>query len=349
MKILFELNHPKHYLQYKQLADKLDGEITSYFIAKDKDVLLQLLEQDNRDYFRISVNSKNVYSKIFYFGKYLKNYLTYIDKIQPDVIVSKASPYAALAGKYRRIPTIITPDSEVVMLTNKFVAPLSNLVITQETFGLDYGKKHRRVRGLFEDQYLHPKYFSPDKEKLMSYGINPGEKYAILRFVGWSANHDIGRNGASINDKLYLVNELRRHCRVFISSENYLPDYLEEYRLPTPPHAIHQALHFASLYLGDSQTMATEAALLGTPSIRVNSFVGENDMSNFKILEKEYQMLFNHTNINDALLRALDILKNRELKNEWLEKRNTYYRKENDINEEIVEIIYEVLRNKRIN
>ena len=31
---------------------------------------------------------------------------------------------------------------------------------------------------------------------------------------------------------------------------------------------------FASLYIGDSQTMAMEAAIIGTPSIRFNDFVG---------------------------------------------------------------------------
>ena len=46
--------------------------------------------------------------------------------------------------------------------------------------------------------------------------------------------------------------------------------------------------------------MATESALLGTPSIRYNSFVGKNDMSNFVLLEKKYKLLKNFSNFRDA-------------------------------------------------
>ena len=35
------------------------------------------------------------------------------------------------------------------------------------------------------------------------------------------------------------------------------------------PSDMHHALAFASLYIGDTQTMAAEAAVLGTPSIRL--------------------------------------------------------------------------------
>ena len=33
-------------------------------------------------------------------------------------------------------------------------------------------------------------------------------------------------------------------------------------------------MYFATLYIGDSQSMAVEAAMLGTPSIRFNDFAG---------------------------------------------------------------------------
>lgn len=37
---------------------------------------------------------------------------------------------------------------------------------------------------------------------------------------------------------------------------------------------MHHVMAFASLYVGDSQTMAAEAGVLGTPFVRFNDFVG---------------------------------------------------------------------------
>jgi uncharacterized protein len=53
----------------------------------------------------------------------------------------------------------------------------------------------------------------------------------------------------------------RRRCR---------PE-LEPFRLQLPPHLVHHLLAFASLYVGESATMASEAAILGTPSLYVSS------------------------------------------------------------------------------
>jgi len=45
-------------------------------------------------------------------------------------------------------------------------------------------------------------------------------------------------------------------------------------------------LYYANVYIGDSQTMATEASVLGTPAIRSNSFAEGSDMSNFRELSR---------------------------------------------------------------
>ena len=37
---------------------------------------------------------------------------------------------------------------------------------------------------------------------------------------------------------------------------------------------MHHVMAFASLYIGDSQTMAAEAGVVGTPFVRLNDFVG---------------------------------------------------------------------------
>ena len=57
---------------------------------------------------------------------------------------------------------------------------------------------------------------------------------------------------------------------------------------------------FASLYVGDSQTMAAEAGILGTPFVRFNDFVGR--ISYLAELEDKYQLGFGIKPDNPDLL-----------------------------------------------
>jgi len=76
-----------------------------------------------------------------------------------------------------------------------------------------------------------------------------------------------------------------------------------------PVEAIHDLLAFADCYVGDSQTMATEAAVLGTPAVRTSAFVGDDDMSNFRELETEYGLLQSFADEDAAIDRAVAFLK----------------------------------------
>jgi anthranilate/para-aminobenzoate synthase component II len=51
---------------------------------------------------------------------------------------------------------------------------------------------------------------------------------------------------------------------------------------------MHHVMAFASLYIGDSQTMAAEAGVLGIPFIRFNDFVGR--ISYLDELENKYEL-----------------------------------------------------------
>ena len=120
-----------------------------------------------------------------------------------------------------------------------------------------------------------------------------------------------------------------------------MPDDLIKYKLPTPASSIHDVLSSADLYIGDSQTMAAEAALLGTPAIRSNSFVGPNDMSNFKVLQEQYGLLYNVANPVDAISLAVKMSASSH-KSEWILKREAYYAQIGDINAKIVDILEEL-------
>jgi hypothetical protein len=69
--------------------------------------------------------------------------------------------------------------------------------------------------------------------------------------------------------KIALVDRLGQHGRVVISSEGPLPRSLESLRLAGPVEHIHQVLAHATLYVGESSTMASESAVLGTHAVHI--------------------------------------------------------------------------------
>lgn len=337
MKYIFELNHPKHYYQFKYVMRMLEQHGHEIMVlARDKDVLLDVLREEKVEYIIFGKHHKSMSAKVMGTFVLVKNYIEIARKYNPDVIVSKGSWYGTFTAKVLHKKSVIFPDSEVVKVTNKYVVPLCTKVVTPQSFKLNYGEKHCRVAGIFEDCYLAPQVYQPNPETIEKYALQ--KPYAIVRFVGWFANHDVGNNGFTLKDKINLVKAIAPNMTVYISSEKELPEELKEYKLPTPASLIHDVLSGADLYIGDSQTMAAEAALLGTPAIRSNSFVGPNDMSNFIVLEKKYGLLHNIATPSEAIELAKELSEHSQ-KAEWMSKRDQYYAQVGDINANIVSLL----------
>ena len=337
MKYIFELNHPKHYYQFKYIMSILDNRGHSIMVlARDKDVLLKVLQEEGVPYRVFGVHKESISGKVFSSFSIFRHYKRIAKAFSPDVIVSKASLYGTLVARMLGCKSFIFPDSEVVKLTNNVVAPMATWIVTPEPFTIDFGEKHLRIKGLFEDCYLSPEVLHIDDSYPQEHNLQC--PYAVLRFVGWTANHDVNNNGFSLDEKIALADSISKYMTVYISSEKVLPPELAKYKLTTPAAQIHDVLANADLYVGDSQTMATEAALLGTPAIRSNSFVGENDMSNFKMLENKCGLLFNIRDFKNVLATATDLAKDSR-KAEWKQKREDYYKSVGNTNRYIADLL----------
>jgi predicted glycosyltransferase len=148
--------------------------------------------------------------------------------------------------------------------------PFARAVVTPSCFGRTLGRKHVRYDGYHELAYLHPRHFSPDPRIPDQLGLDPGEPYFVTRFVSWEAAHDRGHSGFTLDGQRDLVRRLADHGRVVLTSESPVPPDLERYRLRVAPSRIHDVLAHAALYVGEGATMASEAALLGVPSLYIN-------------------------------------------------------------------------------
>jgi predicted glycosyltransferase len=187
--------------------------------------------------------------------------------------------------------------------------------------------------------YLHPNYFKPDPSIMADLGVNPGERYAVLRFNIFDAVHDIGRSGFTTEDKYELVKELGKHARVFISPEGDLPGDLERYRLPVNYNRIHSVLYYASLLVTDTQTMTTEAAILGSPAVRCNNFVGPGDAGNFIELENKYDLIYSFRSTQQAKEKAIQLIRQDDLKEQWRHKSNRLLKDKIDLTQFMADFI----------
>ncbi|MFW5879257.1 MAG: DUF354 domain-containing protein [bacterium] len=326
MRIMVEIQHPAHVHHFKNIIWNLENKGHHVKVATtDKDVTISLLENYGFDYDLLGENAGNISLayKIKSLLKYELNMIKICRRFKPSVFMARGSPVSAHVSKIFNKPYIISSDSEPAAGFGKlFSFPFADVVCIPSSYNKDLkNSKVIKFDAYKETAYLHPNYFKPDPSILKELRANEGE-YIVIRFVNMGAYHDVGKHG--IRNKIDFVNELKQHVeKIFISSEKQLPSELMKYKLPTETTEIHNVLYYAKMLISDSQTMTTESALLGTPAIRCNSFVGENDMGNFIELENKYGLIFNYKDPDKALNKAIELLQNPDLNTQWKLKRES--------------------------
>ena len=341
MRILVGMAHPKHVYMFKNFIEEMerrDHEVK--ILAIEKDITVYLLKQFNMPYTLIGKNPPQVYRKILSVPKWEYLTLKIAREFKPDIYIGQALPHFAHVSAILRKPYILFEDSEPAKAVQAVSFPFTDAIVTPSCYKDDLGKKQIRFNGYFELAYLHPNYFNPNPAVLNELGLSKNDKFIIMRFVSWVAVHDIGQKGGfDLEMKKRVVKEVERYTKVFITSESPLPEEFEKYRITIPPERIHDLLYYAQMLIGDSQTMTTEAGVLGTPAIRCNSFVGENDMGNFIELEQKYGLIFNYNDPNKAMTKAVELIQKSDLKEVWSAKKEKLLKDKIDVTKFVTEFI----------
>ncbi len=322
-KILFDVGHPAQVHNFKNIYWDLEKKgWEGLFVTKDKEICVELLERYNLPFIVLSRNRKGLLKKILFLVKDIVKFYSILNQFKPDIVLNRMSIHATLVSKILRVRQISMADTE----NSLNLSFLTDTILTATSFEKSFGDKHLRYRGNIELFYLHPNRFRADDSIYELLNIKKDKRYAIIRFVSWDAHHDIGQKGFLYQQKIELVKKLSENIEVFISSEVELPFELEKYRITIPIDRIHDALYFASLYVGEGATMASESAMLGTPAIYVNSL---NDAGIFKELEEE-GLFYIITDGVEATFKAVDIIDNSS-KEDYIGKRDNYIKKKIDV------------------
>lgn len=325
MKILFHLGHPAHFHLFKNLIYSLKKSWnTTYILIKKKDVLEELLQASGQAYFNILPAGRKD-SKLGIGIGQLKQDLrmfSFCLKHRPDILIG-TSVAISHVGKFLRIPSINVneDDAEVVPLYSNLAYPWANIILSPISCdNSKWEEKSVKYQGYHELAYLHPNNFTPEQQIVEKY-ISIDKPYSILRFAKLKAHHDKGISGISLTIAKKIISICEPNINVYITSERKLEPELEPYRIKIEPIDMHHVMAFAKMYIGDSQTMAAEAAVLGIPFIRFNDFVDRIGYLNE--IEKKYKLGYGiPSNEPKKLYKTLeDLLKIVDLKSLYQQRR----------------------------
>jgi len=321
VKILLGIGHPADPYIFKHFIDEMQKRGHEIFVAaREKEITYYLLDKFDIPFQRISSHQKTISGKVYdYFLRWSRTYRM-CHKIKPDIAVGVGDFYLAQIGRLQKFPSIVITDTEQVRHDPILTFPFASHVLIPSCYHKETRKKFIRFYGYHELFYLHETRFTPDQDVLKMLGIDENEKYMIMRFVSRTAAHDIGHQGMSMEMKIKAVEEFSKHARVFISSEHELPDELKQYQFPAPPEKMHDALYYAEMLYGESSTMASECACLGTPAI----FIDDDGRGYTDEQEKKYGLVYNFSESaadqERSIQKGIELLETPGIKNEWKQK-----------------------------
>ena len=334
MRILIDMGHPGHVHFFKNFIWEMERKGHTVLItARNKEITLDLLSKYHFDFVPVGRQKSGKFNLIKEWILRDLQILKIAREFHPDFLMGIGNPSVAHVAKLLSKRSLVFTDTEHAKFANGVTFPFADIICTPSCFNYDAGPKQVRYNGYHELAYLHPNNFTPNPAVLTELGLTEDDPFIVVRFVSWQASHDVGQHG--IRDKVGLVKALEQYGRVLITSEGALPPELQPYQVKISPEKMHDLLYFAILFFGDSPTMTTESAILGTPAICVSTWAC--GCGNFRDLSSNYDLLYCFRDEHVALKKAFEILNSKDLKCEWGSKRKKLLNEKIDVTAFMVE------------
>jgi len=303
------ISHPAHFHMFKHTIRNLQvkgHEVT--VVIRPKDVLEQLCIDYGLNFVKTRDRPKRlgmIGLALSLIGKTIE-VMKIVNRTKPDLLIG-SDGVLAYVGFMKRIPSFecFEDDAKAIKLYSIMFFPIYSHLIAPDICDAWYWKyKKTGYKSYHELGYLHPNQFTPDRNVVEKY-FSTKETYFIIRFARLTAHHDIGIQGITTEIAEKIIKLLAPHGRIYITSERELEPQFEQYRMNISPLDMHHIMSFASLYIGDSQTMAAEAGVLGTPFVRFNDFVGR--LSYLNEIEDYYKLGYGHkTNDVEGMYNSIE-------------------------------------------
>jgi predicted glycosyltransferase len=266
MRLLIDIGHPAHVHLFSHLATGLIAKGWKVlFSVRAKGENVELLRAYDLPFQVYGRTGKSIFAKLFAVLK--KNLVLFqiFKSFKPSISISHSSFYLSQVSWFCRVPNITLEDTgnmEQILL----YLPFTKVMLTPETYHRTHGKMQIRYNGFHENAYIHPDFLKQNPGP-----SNPSPPVILIRLVDWNASHDIGQKGLSGSVIQEFINRMNGGTEIKILSEKSLPADWQRYALQIEPHKLHDYLNQVKLYIGEGATLDSECAMLGIPSIYVNS------------------------------------------------------------------------------
>ena len=200
------------------------------------------------------------------------------------------------------------------------------------------GGGHPRIRRY--DSFKALAYLHPNRLVTRDVRAELGQADAplfVIRTVAMAASHDHGESGIPPALLGRIIELLSSRGRVVVSCEGDIPAQFAHLRSPLPPSDFHSLLATADLVVGDSQTVATEAALLGTPVVHVSSW--SRRLSVLIELEDRWRLLESFRPDSPLIIEAIERLSVAGNKAEWLQRKHEMLANKVDLTDWYLDLI----------
>ena len=324
MKILIDIGHPAHVHLYRNFYREMKERGHSLYVTvKNLHSATRLLDLYGIPYTEIGARGDTLASKGLKQVFFSMKLAGIAGRLGIDLGIGSSISLAHASGLCPMKSVIFDDDDDQVQpLMTRYGHPFADLIVSPSSLkNARASRKALFYPGYHELAYLHPSRFTPDPEVLKDAGVSPGETFFIMRFNAFRAHHDKGVTGLSPDQKIGLVKLLESRGRVFITTETEAEPELARYRLRISPDRAHSLLSYATMFIGDSQTMTSEAAVLGVPALRCNTLA--HSISYLTEQEETYGLTYAYKPTEFGLLRERmeSMLGNPGLHEEWQRRR----------------------------
>jgi predicted glycosyltransferase len=265
LRVLFDVVHAADVLFFRRPILHLESEGHEFLVlSRHKDVACDLLDEFGIPHRPISTAGHGIVGLATELVRRTARVAMAARRFRPHAMLGFGGVAIAQAGAALRMPSIAFYDTEQATLQNSITWPLIDRLFVPTSYAAKVPSNRTvRLRGVKELSYL--RNLRPDRDIAMRAGLDPSRDNFFVRIVEWRANHDLGKAGwdeALIRD---LISRLPG--RVHISSERALPADLEPLRYKGRLSHVHHLIGHCRAYIGESATMASEAAMLGIAAI----------------------------------------------------------------------------------
>lgn len=270
--------HPSQLWMMHSLSESAPPNVNIFWYVRDKDIMVELAKELKLDFQLVSKAKTGLLGNAFELFLNIFRFVYFTRRDSIGIWFSKYGSVNIASWMLRKKSfSFNDDDADAVPFIALTSYPFSKNVFCTNWTRMGYFEKYAiRYPSFHELFYLHPNRYTPNtKEALEFLNLDKNEPYVIVRLSSLQAHHDVNAKGVSDEMLGQIVSLLEQNYQVFISSEKPLKGAFVQYKISIPASKIHAVLAGADFVIGDSLTMITEAAVLGTPNLRISSFTGK--------------------------------------------------------------------------